>query len=120
MKNDADDGDRHSGMLDMRHKMTLSPVISLAAAIIIHRAHFYCLFLCCNKSHFGTKQAVCCPHVFEIGIIKLMCLLTHSLFSVGLSTVIRGQTADSIVGHKVSICSQCGTESSPQSLSVDE
>ena len=49
-----------------------------------------------------------------------MCLLTHSLFSVGLSTVIRGQTADRVVGHKVSICSQCGTESSPQSLSVDE
>ena len=36
MKDDADDGDRQSGMLDTRHKMTLSPVISLAAAIIIH------------------------------------------------------------------------------------
>ena len=35
-------------------------------------------------------------------------------------TVIRGQTADRVVSHKVSICSQCGTESSPQSLSVDE
>ena len=48
MKNDADDGDRHSGMLDTRHKMTLSPVISLAAAIIIHRAH----------SHFSQKSEV--------------------------------------------------------------
>ena len=46
-----------------------------------------------------------------------LCVAHMSLKLVSLMT---GQTADSIVGHKVSICSQCGTESSPQSLSVDE